>query len=107
MDDDAVRTAKLIGELEALAAPPTCPGCGTATCFHEVVISHAMGFKDAPRCLACLATGLDQARDRFRDQVYAHISRRECFTQGWLWASHREGFDDQMQPPCLFHTDPP
>jgi tRNA 2-thiouridine synthesizing protein A len=79
-----------------------CATCAAALCGHAAVISLAMGFKDAPRCVGCLAAALGRDVGEFRDYLYAYIGRHECYRAGWEWASRREGFDPAAAPACLW-----
>ena len=60
-----------------------CRGCGKAVCGHEVVMSFVLGFKDAPRCLPCLARGLARVPSDFGAEVLARIDHQECWRAGW------------------------
>src|SRR3989304_3728529 len=79
-----------------------CPSCARGVCGHEAVMSLAMGFKDAPRCLSCLAGALAQDRGELRDHVFAYIDHHECFRAGGDWARRRGGFGAVSHPACLW-----
>ena len=93
--DDIVRELSV---LEGAA----CPGCGRALCGHHALVSLVMGFKNAPRCVECLAAALDHPFEKFRDQVLELVQHRECYRSGWEWAGRREGVRPPRRPPCLW-----
>jgi tRNA 2-thiouridine synthesizing protein A len=94
------RTAALLAALEA-AGEPRCAGCGRATCGHELVMSTALGHKDAPRCARCLAASVGRDKGPFVAHVFEYIRRQDCYREGWRWASRQEGFRDDGIPPCV------
>ncbi len=79
-----------------------CARCGLAVCGHEGLMSLVMGLQDAPRCLACLASGLDRKPDELRDGLLAYVQRRECLQAGWQEATRLEGFAEEILPGCLW-----
>jgi len=99
--DDERRTALL---LEQMVRKPTaiCAKCGDDLCAHQVVIAHAMGFKDRMTCAACIARGLGKPKSDFLEHVLKHIQHRECFHQAWQWASRFHGFGEEQRPRSLF-----
>lgn len=85
MDGKAV-----IAELERLRSG-RCIDCAAPLCAHTALMSLVLGFKNAPRCLACLAKGLDRDIEGMRKGVLEHIQNRDCFRAGWEWADRQEG----------------
>jgi tRNA 2-thiouridine synthesizing protein A len=79
-----------------------CVACRATLCGHQAVMNLVMGFKNAPRCLSCLAKALNRNRENLRDHLFAHINHHECYREGWQWASGREGFDRTTSPSCLW-----
>ena len=75
-------TGEVLAELE-LHRGCTCPGCNDTVSGHDVVMSVAMGFKGAPRCLSCLAITFHRAKEDFRAYVLEYILSRECYTTAW------------------------
>lgn len=102
--DEFQRAEELLAQLAAWEGR-ACARCAGALCGHELTISWAMGFKQRPLCLSCVASGLDRPREEFREDVHARVTRRDCFRQGWLWASQREGYAANDRPPCLWSDD--
>lgn len=96
--------AALLAELDMLRGRP-CADCARPICGHEAVCSVALGFKNAARCLTCLAAALNDAPRTLRDHVLQHIRRRDCYRHGWLAASEREGFGAAMHPRCLWSAE--
>lgn len=79
-----------------------CIACSTALCGHLAVINIVLGFKDAPRCIGCLAAGMDQTAETLRDNAWAHVSRRDCFRRAWQDSNRRESFERDALPRCLW-----
>jgi tRNA 2-thiouridine synthesizing protein A len=90
----------LLRDVDRLRDRP-CAGCRRPLCGHEAVFAIALGFKDAPRCLACLAGGLGRDPDTLRDDAYRHVVGRDCFRAAWHEAGRREGRDAE-RPSCLW-----
>jgi len=82
-----------------------CRTCDRVLCGHEVVFSLALGFKSAPRCLACLAQGLSRRPGELRDEVYRHVQDRACFRSAWGVANEREGVAGNALPACLWREN--
>lgn len=72
-----------------------CTDCRTNYSAREAVFSVALGFKDAPRCLPCLATRLGRDRDELGEQLVEYVHRRECYLRAWRAA---EGMDGATEP---------
>jgi hypothetical protein len=51
----------------------------------------ALGYKNAPRCVPCLAKGFDRDAAGFLADVRGHVARRACLQAGWEWASANGG----------------
>jgi len=98
---ESLRTDMVLEYLEGTQGA-CCSTCGAGVCGHEAVICLAMGFKNSPRCLSCLATGLARERDELRDHLFAYVDHHECLRAGWDWASRHEGFDPVSLPGCLW-----
>ena len=96
----------LLHELDRQAGA-RCAGCHRELCGHQVLFSNALGFKDAPRCLACLANGLDRPLLELRDDLYRYIQNRACYQRAWQEASRREEMDPDRPPTCLWPGDEP
>ena len=98
---DTLRTDTVLLYLER-AQGACCVGCGATVCGHEAVMSLAMGFKNKPRCLPCLAAGLAREPRELRDHLFAYVDHHECLRAGWDWASSHEGFEPESPPACLW-----
>ncbi len=79
-----------------------CAGCGGRCSAFEAVWSIALGFRTAPRCLPCLATGLGRDPVDLRQQLDDYVRRRECFGRAWRAAARLEatGTADPLAPPA-------
>jgi tRNA 2-thiouridine synthesizing protein A len=82
-----------------------CRGCGKAVCAHEVMMSFVLGFKDAPRCLPCLAGGLARGPSEFGAEVRARIDHQECWRAGWRRADELDLIGGAGRPACVLHAD--
>ncbi|MFM7148963.1 MAG: hypothetical protein ACKO23_03890, partial [Gemmataceae bacterium] len=89
----------LLAELRLLTGRP-CPGCARPVCGHEVLFSVAMGAKDAPRCLGCLAILLQQSTRDLSEHLTTHFQQRPCYGKAWRTACQAEGQDESFQPVC-------
>ncbi|MCZ2341381.1 MAG: sulfurtransferase TusA family protein [Bacteroidales bacterium] len=89
-EDDTPEATALLATLERLWGGH-CQDCQQPYCGHEAVMSMTLGFKDAPRCLACLARGLAREPDELRQQVAQYVKRKDCYTQAWNRSTEREG----------------
>jgi tRNA 2-thiouridine synthesizing protein A len=102
--DDADATAAgepdLLQDLDRLA-DARCAGCDRRLCGHHVLLSVALGFQDAPRCLACLAQGLGRGAAELREPLLDYIQDRDCYRRAWDVASDREGVARTKAPACV------
>jgi tRNA 2-thiouridine synthesizing protein A len=98
---DAARTDSVLRDLQRMRGT-RCTICASGLCGHQAVMCLAMGFKNAPRCLGCLAAALGRHPEELRDHLYAYIEHHECYLAGWEWASREEGFDPTATPGCLW-----
>ena len=98
---DQINIATLLDDLRIMRES-RCSSCGAVLCGHEALMSLTMGFKDAPRCWPCLASAMAHEREALRDHLFAHISHRQCYHEGWLWANREEGFEPGKLPGCLW-----
>jgi tRNA 2-thiouridine synthesizing protein A len=99
-DDENPTEPALIRDLDRLAGV-ACSDCSHAICGHEILCSIALGFKDFPRCLSCLAAGLRQPIDVLRNRLIEYVNRRDCYRSAWDIASDREQLPRQREPSCL------
>jgi hypothetical protein len=96
-----VHTAEsLVRDLQRLRAA-RCHGCQGSLCHHQTLMSIALGFREAPICLRCLAGVFECPVETIRDQAYNYIQRRECFQDAWRWAGDEEKSGTSPVPPCL------
>ena len=98
--DEAEEVPTLLADLQRLAGT-ACARCEKSICGHEVLFSVAMGAKDAPRCLSCLAKALDRTGAELRDDLTDHFQRRKCYGRAWAVACEREGQANTFRPTCL------
>jgi tRNA 2-thiouridine synthesizing protein A len=105
IDDDATEPA-LLADLDRLAGM-ACMQCGRALCGHVVLCGIALGCKNSPRCLLCLATGLKRPLGELREQLVDYMQRRDCYRRAWNVASDREGQSRGRMPECLRNISAP
>jgi len=100
------RTAEsLIRDLGELRGA-VCPVCRATVSLRESLMSIAMGFKDAPRCLPCLGAALTGEQAALAGQIHSYIQRHDCFRDAWEWACAEEGVDTDKLPGCSSNTNP-
>lgn len=101
--DDTSRTKTVLRGVERLRGTP-CRVCSRPICGHEAVVGIAMGYGSTPHCLGCMAEAVNGNREEFRDRLLEYILERECYRNGWLSASEREGSRHALTPGCLWPT---
>jgi tRNA 2-thiouridine synthesizing protein A len=77
-------------ELHRLAGG-RCRDCGRPYTGREAVGSVALGFKDAARCLGCLAGRLGRDAAGLRADLVDYARRRECYARAWAEAERLDG----------------
>ena len=81
------RTAEaFIRQMAQLQGRP-CPECSGSLRAHEVLMSIALGCRNAPRCLRCLATTFDRDVAFIQPLLMEYVNRRECYRIAWQWAN--------------------
>ncbi len=100
LEEQPIQDMQLGKDLDHLTGRP-CRRCARPICGHEALFSIASGFKNAPRCLNCLARDLNREVIEFRDYCARYIRHRNCFNKAWRLASEREGFGPDEWPTCL------
>lgn len=98
-DDDQTVAIALLQDLDRLTGN-ACVGCARPVCGHEALFSIALGFKNAPRCLTCLANGLQSKPEELWDQFTEFLQHRDCYRQAWKAACDREIRLGSQQPCC-------
>lgn len=98
---DRIKIEALLCDLKVMLES-RCSTCGATVCGHEALMSLTMGFKDEPKCWACLAEALEHRKEALRDHLFAYIKHRPCHHEGWLWADREEGFEPGTLPGCLW-----
>src|SRR5688572_25868547 len=86
-DDDDSRTLRELRRLVGGA----CRDCRSPYSAREAVGSIILGFKDAARCVPCLARGLRRDPVQLRHDLVAHARRRECFGRALAEAERLDG----------------
>lgn len=100
-EDQGTIAGKLLQTVAELTGA-ACVDCARSVCGHEALFAVAMGFKSAPRCLGCLARGLDREAGPLRDELTEFMQQRDCYRQAWDAASDREALPRGPRPRCLW-----
>lgn len=106
-EEATARVNALVSELDRLGGAG-CTTCGQRLCGHHVLFSVALGLKNAPRCLRCLAEGMGGTARDLGEQLIQYVQHRDCYRQAWDVASDRERLGRGPRPACLgLETTPP
>ena len=76
-----------------------CAGCGEPVGAHDTLMSMVMGFKNAPRCMICLAAGLEEDAAKLRENLLRYIRQRRCYSEAWNWANREKGLPESEMLP--------
>src|SRR5688572_4261128 len=79
----------------------TCAGCQKPLSLHESLLAIAIGFKNAPRCVPCMAAALDADPPRLCDSMLTFVLQRECYAGAWNWANQEAGCAQGPSPSSL------
>lgn len=101
LTESPLRAVSLLRDLERLQGS-RCARCAGSLCGHDGLFSLLLGFRDGPLCFPCLARFLNRAKAELRDHLRAWCAHRDCYREGWLEASRREGGGDPWAPTCLY-----
>ena len=83
--NDESRTAEGLIALLLKWRGAHCPKCGLPLSHHQVLMNVALGFKEAPQCLNCLAQGLTQDPEQLQTRLRAYVQSHECYRAAWEW----------------------
>src|SRR5688572_4213197 len=83
--DSPDKTANVLQDVKRLKQQP-CRICGTAIAGDEAVMSIVLGYKNAPRCLPCLATEMREEPLPLRARLWQYVQRHDCYLRAWNWA---------------------
>lgn len=112
-DDDGLPAGELDARttaLQTMVAEVVSRGCGTcgaALCGHGALLVVVLGYRNAPRCPACLAGSLRETLASLVERAREWILRRDCYLHVWRTSSAKEGQGDTDRPPCLFARGAP
>lgn len=105
INNDSPTAESIIRDLERLRGV-SCAGCGARLDHHQVLMSIAMGFRDAPRCLPCLGAAWAREPAWLRDSLFVYIGQRQCYSDAWNWANRAAGLPEGVMPPALQSLPP-
>jgi tRNA 2-thiouridine synthesizing protein A len=86
-ENNETQTAEaLIRQMAQLQGCP-CPECSGPLNAHEVLMSIAMGCRNSPRCLPCLAGTFARDVAFLRPLLMDYVQQRECYRIALQWAN--------------------
>ena len=94
-EDDSLPTR----ELHRIAGG-ACRDCQAPYPARDAVCSIALGFKNAPRCVPCLARRLAKSEPELRGQLTDYVNRRECYRRAWREAERMDANPDSGRRPA-------
>lgn len=100
-DDDEARTAAALADAARLTGAG-CRACGALLCGHQAVFALVLGYKNAPRCLACTAAHMQESPAGLRERALVYVQHHPCFLAAWRRASADERVTDVDRPACTF-----
>lgn len=56
-----------------------CGACGGGIPGFDVLASTVLGFREAPRCIPCLAKDLDRDAEDLRAELVRYMDERPCY----------------------------
>ena len=83
--------AAVIAAVDAGWGEP-CETCRAGLIGHDVVLSLLLGHRDAPRCIACLASAHAMPNDvfgAFVRRAQQNVRRLACYRAGWVHSDRR------------------
>ena len=89
---DSVDDSRPHLDMRRLVGAP-CGDCDRPSSAREALGCVALGFKNAPRCLPCLALRLGRAGSGLRADLVDYARRRDCYTRAWAEAERLDGPD--------------
>lgn len=67
----------------------------------------AMGFRECPHCMPCLAVALNHSVEELRDLLVNYLQQKECHQTAWQWADRNEGLLPGEPRLCLAFAERP
>lgn len=99
-DEHDARTRSALADTARITDTP-CRACGTRLCGHDAVLALVLGYKNAPRCLGCIAAHMGESADPLRARTFEYVRHHDCFLTAWTRASELEGSSADAAPACL------
>ncbi len=104
-DDETKDDSLPTRELHRIAGG-ACRDCAAPYSARDAVSSIVLGFKNAPRCLACLARRLGRRESDLYDQLTDYVSRRACYRRALREAERMDATPDATRRPTGPVADP-
>jgi len=81
-EQDQQKFDEIVVQLRNWTSQP-CLACKTPLLAEDVLYSIALGFKNCPKCLPCLAKGLERDQAELKVTLLQHIRRRPCLCKAF------------------------
>lgn len=81
-EQDQQKFDEIVAQLRYWTSQP-CLACKSPLLAEDVLYSNALGFKTCPKCLACLAKGLEREQADLKTTLLQHIRRRPCLCRAF------------------------
>lgn len=81
-EQDQQKFDEIVAQLRNWTSQP-CFACKEPLLAAEVLYSNALGFKTCPKCLPCLAKGLERNQADLKATLLQHIRRRPCLCKAF------------------------
>ncbi|NBR06604.1 MAG: hypothetical protein EBT92_12640 [Planctomycetes bacterium] len=110
-EQDQLKFDEIVSQLRNWTAKP-CLACNSQLLAEDVLYSNALGFKNCPKCLSCLAKGLERNQADLKATLIQHIRRRPCLCKAFELSTGTQPIelDCNSNPPNNFavsSTDSP
>jgi len=81
-EDDQLKFNEIVAQLRNWTSQP-CLACKSPLLAEDVLYSNALGLKTTPKCLPCLAKGLEQNQADLKATLFEFIRRRPCLCKAF------------------------
>lgn len=81
-EQDQQKFDEIVAQLQHWTSKP-CLACNSSLLAEDVLYSNALGFKTCPKCLSCLAKGMERNQADLKATLLQHIRRRPCLCKAF------------------------
>lgn len=104
-EQDQQKFDDIVTQLQYWTSQP-CHTCKSPLLAEDVLYSNALGFKTCPKCLSCLAKGLERNQADLKTTLLQHIRRRPCLCKAFELSTGNQTLADCSPiPPDGFTND--